>query len=920
MSSRLASLMLVCAIACQRSADPTSAPSPPPAKTPVAPSTVATAALAASEPIPTRRLPRDVEPLSYDLSLRVVPTEERFSGSAEVSLRLTRPRQVLWLHGKDLRVRSAQLLLPSGETLPATYAQRHDDGVASITLPRAVGPGNVKLSLSYDASLGTSEVGLYRVVDGGESYAFTQFEAIDARRCFPGFDEPAFKTPFRVSMTVKREHTAVANTLPLREEMLAGGFKRVTFAPTERLPTYLVAMAVGPLDVVTAPAIPTNAWRSRPLPLRGVAARGKGASLRTALAVTPGLVAELERYFGIAYPYDKLDLIAVPGQSGAMENAGAITFEERSLLMSANSASVEQERRVASTIAHEVAHQWFGNLVTMRWWDDIWLNEAFATWVGTKVHEQARPKDNAELKLLEWVQDAIKLDRLMSSRRIRQPIESTHDINGAFDDVTYGKGSQVLSMFERYVGAPAFQRGVRQHLQRFRFGTATLDDFLRALSEGSGKDIAPAFRSFLMQPGLPIVDVRVDCGGEKPVVRLAQSRFLPKGSTGDPRRLWSIPVCVRYETDGQVRSACTLLSQAEGTLALSERGCPAWVFPNADGAGYYLFGLSAADHEKLSRVAIHKLNVREQVALADSLYGAFESGRLSTPDVLAAFAPLASSPERSVGRRPMELVRTLRDHVVPEELAPRVEAYARRLYAARWARLGFDGARDRSPEQRVYRKELLAFLALDVRDPAVRKEALRRGFAYLGLGPDRKEHADVVSADLRETLMTVAAQEGGGKVFDLLARRLRASRDQAERLRTLRALGRAVDPTLARKALALVLDEAVAANEAAKFFEEQVPTREMRDVSWTWLQGSYDGVAARLPPTPFGQGMLPRRFEHFCTAKRGEEVGRFFAPRIEKLSGGPRNLKITQEMISLCAASAAAQRESARVFFAGMAP
>ena len=403
-------------------------------------------------------------------------------------------------------------------------------------------------------------------------YAYTQFESIAARDAFPCFDEPGFKIPFDTTLVVPAGDEAVANTHEI-ERKTEGGSLRVHFAPTLPLPSYLVAFAVGPLEIVPAPDVPPNAVRKRPLPLRGVTTKGHGKEIAYALAHAGEILAVLEQIFGIEYPYDKLDILAVPDKGGAMENPGAVTFADELLLFDEKTAPVWQKRAYASVVAHEFAHQWVGDLVTAAWWDDIWLNEAFATWIGSKAADTWDPKVEAKLELLEGIQGAIGADALVSARAIRQPIESNNDIENAFDSITYEKGGGVLSMFERWVGADTFQRGLHEYLSQHRFGNATADDFLSAESTASGKDVKTAFHTFLDQPGVPFVEAEVQCGDGGPRLHLKQSRYLPLGSTGDPNKTWQIPVCARYQTGKDVKEACVLLADHEGDIG-SRRQVP----------------------------------------------------------------------------------------------------------------------------------------------------------------------------------------------------------------------------------------------------------------------------------------------------------------------------------------------------------
>ncbi|HYZ89539.1 MAG TPA: M1 family metallopeptidase, partial [Myxococcales bacterium] len=447
------------------------AEAPPQAKPPEAP--------------PVLFLPRDVHPLHYALALRIVPEQDRFSGTAEIDVQLDQPRDVVWLHGRGLQVREATV----GDA-PARYEQVNPEGLARLVVQRPVGPGKTTLHLAWEREFDPQIVGLYRTQEAGRRYAYTQFEAVDARRAFPGFDEPDFKTPFDVTLTVPADEVAVANTLPVGEEQAGAGLKKIRFATTKPLPTYLLLWAVGPFDVKTPPPLPPSEARSRPLQVRGVAPRGRGAELDFALKTGGDLLLLLERYFGTEFPFEKLDHVAAPDYTyGAMENAGAILYREEILLFEPGVSADQTRTSIAGVMSHEMAHQWFGDLVTLRWWTDAWLNESFATWMGNRTVEEWDPSYGAWNAFLASVDRAMDQDALASARAVRQPLDDIKNVWNQFDSITYQKGGGVLAMFERYLGKERFRDGIRRYLRAHAYGGGDTDDLLDALSQAAGRDV-----------------------------------------------------------------------------------------------------------------------------------------------------------------------------------------------------------------------------------------------------------------------------------------------------------------------------------------------------------------------------------------------------------------------------------------------
>jgi len=470
------------------------------------------------------RLAQGVTPLHYDLALTVDPREERFSGVAKIRVKLDSSTRRFWLHSREATVETVSLDA-GGRTIAATWADG-GEGFAEVRLASAAPAGEATLTVNYDAPFNDSAAGLYHSESGGEKYAVTQFEALDARRAFPSFDQPSFKTPFAVSIVARAGDTVIANTTETGAEPAGEGLVRHTFRETLPIPTYLVAFAVGPYDVVQGPLLPKTAQREA-VQLRGVAVKGKGAQTRYALSITADLIAYFEEYFATPYPYDKLDFIAAPEFSaGAMENVGAIVYAEQAILMGPD-APVAQQRGIVTTHAHEIAHQWFGNLVTPAWWDDIWLNEAFATWMSYKAANAVFPDGGYEREIQLRAIAAMEEDSLSSARRIREPIVTESDIEDAFDAITYSKGGGVLAMAESYLGDDAFREGVRTHMRRFPHGVATSRDFFESLGQGSKRPGGGGGAGFVHRPQ--------PCAADRSAHRVPHGRWRPARATGAKR-------------------------------------------------------------------------------------------------------------------------------------------------------------------------------------------------------------------------------------------------------------------------------------------------------------------------------------------------------------------------------------------------
>ena len=858
---------------------------------------------------PEGKLPEGVRPIGYRLSLEVIPERDTFSGLAVIAIELDEPASKIWMHGQGLQVLSIHAER-EGARIAARWEQRTSDGVALVTLAELLPAGRSTLHIQYGATLDTPLQGLYRVRSQGETYAFTQFESISARLAFPCFDEPRFKTPFEVTLTVPGDHFVASNTPVDRAVRLPDGLQRVAFKRTPALPTYLLAWAVGPFDVLTGPEIPPGEGRPLPIRLRGIAAKGQGGQLEYALQQTGMFVETLEQYFGIPYPYQKLDLLAVPDfAAGAMENVGLITFREWLLLLDEEQATEGQRRAFAYVMAHELAHQWFGNLVTMPWWDDIWLNEAFATWMGDKVVEHLHPEYSSELSSLASAHRAMALDSLQSARSIQQPIETNHDIKNAFDAITYQKGGAVLDMFEHWLGEQTFREGIQLYLRRHQMRTATSNDLLTVLDEVSEREVATPFVSFLTQPGVPLVLASTEspsCESGPRRISLRQQRYLPIGSRGAEAQTWKIPLCVRHANG----TTCGLLAETQGHVDLP--GCPEWWMPNDDGAGYFRFSLSSSEWTTLRTKGLSKLSERGTMAVADSVVAEFDRGAMEPDALLSWFPAFVGSPVRQVATAPMGPLGFMMYEAAPAQTQDEVRAYARQLYRRRYSLLGWRARKADSSDVKLLRETLIRFMVMDLRDPQARDRAARLGRTYAGYRT--KERPGVVDPQLAGLVLAAAVQEGDEGLFDHLIGVLTESTDATTRNRILAALGHAEAPPLSKRALDLALDPRLRVNEITTVLGPQFRNPRTRQRAWQWLTESFDELEARLGSSQVGY--VPWFASSFCSEEAAAEVERFFEPRVAQLAGGPRNLAGALEAISLCAAKVKAHRPAVERAFA----
>src|SRR5687767_7376428 len=479
-------------------------------------------------PAAAQRLSDTVVPEHYTLWFAPDLAKETFRGRETIQAVVTQPTTSVTLHAADIQFGEVRIT-SGGRTQTARVTTDPKAETATFTVPQRLAEGPVTIAVTYTGILNDKLRGFYLSVANGRRYAVTQMEATDARRAFPSFDEPAYKATFDISLTVAAADTVISNGRQISDT--AGpepGTHTVTFATTPKMSAYLVAMLVG--DFVCreggADGIPIrNCSTPDKLPLTGFA-----------LSAAEQQVAFFNQYFGIKYPFGKLDIIGVPDfAAGAMENIGAITFRERILLVDPDRSSVDLRRNVASVIAHEIAHQWFGDLVTMKWWDDIWLNEGFATWAANKPLAAWRPEWRMELNATEETQAALGLDSLRSTRAIRTQVSTPDEINQVFDPIAYEKTSGVLNMIEAFVGAEPFRQGVSSYLKKYAYGNAAGEDFWTEMTRVTGKPVDKIMKSYVDQTGAPVISARLKNGpGSTSELTLTQQRFYGSPETAAP--------------------------------------------------------------------------------------------------------------------------------------------------------------------------------------------------------------------------------------------------------------------------------------------------------------------------------------------------------------------------------------------------
>ncbi len=873
-----------------------------------------TADNALEPPQPTLRLPRNFAPTSYEARLAIDPKKPTFTGSIAITGTVGMRSRVIWLHGRHLTIQKA--VARSGETeVPLVVTPKTESGEQDLLEVRADPPleaGEWTLAFDYGGEVGSLDTaGIFRQTVGDASYVYTQFEALYARRAFPCVDEPDSKVPWKLTLDVPKDLMAVSNT-PGTETPLDATTKRVEFEKTPPLPTYLVAFGVGPFEVVDAGKTKLGT------PLRVITLAKRSADAAWAAKTAAPILDGLESWFGGRLPYPKLDLLSIPLTVGfgAMENAGLITFTEGLILHDPAKVSKEREHRWVVVCAHEMAHQWFGDLVTMKYWDDIWLNEGFANWMEAKVTNAIDPTYHDELSELEMRNGALGADALVSARQIRQPIETADDILTAFDGITYNKGASILNMFEHYIGAETFRQGVRDYLQSKAFGNATSKDFVAAIADADGGkhgDIASAFATFLDRPGAPEITATKSCTG-KPRIELTQRRYVPPGAPSPPESgPWVIPVCVAFDNaNPRVRSkpargeACTLMSTTTATLDLPTKYCPRWVMPDVEGRSYYRSAYTVADAIALRDEAWPQLSSNERRAVYFDIKAAATAGKLPLQLALSFIPKLLIGDDRYTIASALSLPNGL-DHLVPDSLRPKYEYWMRTQFGPGAQAAGFVAKDTDTLDVESIREDLVGAVAWHGRDPALIAEAVKLARNWRDL-----------PQSIRGLVLSLAVDADAG-MFSRVLKDVYSETDRTRRREMFSALGAARDPGRHQRALALVLDPKLDIRETSGILFSGA-TEANHAAGRAFFKAHDKAIIERYPHdgTASRVSGFTYLFTATCKADQRDAVVSYVTKTFAPLAGGPRTVKQAIEGMDQCIARRAVLEPEIRAWLEGL--
>ncbi len=823
------------------------------------------------------RLPKTVVPVHYDIDLALDPESRRVDGFEVIDIEVREPTARVVLNADSIKVTRATI-----DKKPRSAIVTYDDDAETVTLTfqRPLPVGRHKLHLTFTGQIHKSGPGLYAVdyetEDGSKRLISSHLAPADARRMFPVWDEPALKATFALSVTLPRSYTAVSNMPIAREEPAGPGAKKISFQPTPKMSSYLVALTAGELERISA--------QVDGITVSVVTTAGKREQARFALNSAVEVLRYFNDYFGVKYPLPKLDLIAVPdGHVSAMEHWGAITFQDYRLLLNPATSSAYARREMFSLIAHEIAHQWFGNLVTMSWWDNLWLNEGFATWMESKVTERFHPRWRTWLSNSDEKQSAMRQDADGSAHPIHQPVRDKSAASEMFDDITYNKAGAVVRMLEGYLGPEVFRAGLRKYVSDYAYGNTTPADLWRALEAVSGKPVAAVATTFIEQRGVPLIITETKCLPDKQQRLVLRQEPFTINSSGQTAR-WMVPITVAPVSEQQ-RTAEVVLLRDETTEIPAGR-CGDAVKLNSGDTGYYRVEYDAAMRAALIK-SFPLLSPADRVNMLADAWALVQAGR-AEPTFYLDLVEQIGDDSRPVWDQVMRVFKEIDrlQYGRPERAA--FQAYARLKLRAVLDRVTWDAPRPDGDGTIALRAQLVQTLG-EFGDGEVLTEARHRFEVFV-------QKPASLRPGLREAVNRLAGMAADRDSYDTLLSLARKATTTKERDRYYLAAAGARDPALAREMLNLTLSKELPSSLLGRVMTTMAFDGGHADLVWGFLRKNFNKLADRQGSS-FREEFVPDFMKNFSDRSRAAELAAF-APA-HATSDGRAAAKRAEEQIKL---------------------
>jgi puromycin-sensitive aminopeptidase len=807
------------------------------------------------------RLPTTVAPERYEIRLTPDLSRATFAGEEKVVIQILEPVRQIMVNAAELEFQAVSIRRADGKVARGDAALDNENEQAMLEFPESLEPGRWELQLTFSGILNDKLHGFYRSTykdahGQDKTLASTQFESTDARRAFPCWDEPAFKAVFQVTLVVDEGLTAISNARILRENPLPGTRKRaVVFADSIKMSTYLVAFIVGEFEA-TEPVMVGSA------PLRVWSVPGKRHLAKFAQEIGSFSLSHFSRYYDVVYPGDKLDLIAIPDfASGAMENLGAITFRETALLVDEAKATRTELERVADVVSHENAHMWFGDLVTMRWWNGLWLNEAFATFMEMLAVDAWKPEWRRWDSFTVSRSAAMQVDGLKSTRPIEFPVEKPEEAAGMFDVLTYEKGASVLRMLEQYLGADPFRDGIRLYLRRHAYGNSETTDLWNALEDSTRQPARALMDTWIFQPGYPVVKVERD--GHGLVLSQQIFQYLQDGET--PERNWHVPIFLRAGTKRGLVHQTALLTDRQMGVELSDDAD--WVVVNAGGHGFYRVRYGAELMNALKQRLQTDVLPVERFNLLSDAWATTLNGLTSLTDYLSLVELLRE--ENDVNVWTAALISSHHMHRIFDDQQDRkFQERLRTILVPPVERLGWSPKEGETDLERQLRGELIGALGTLAGDQACQERARNLYSEY-------ERNPDSVERNLVPALVSILAHIGAGVEYEKFYARFKHAQTPQEETRYLFALGAFRQPDLIDRTLKMTVSGDVRTQNAPYLMRTILLNKDAREKAWSFMKAHWEEMLRQYP-----DNAIPRMCEGvvgLVTPQLEADVKSFFA-------------------------------------------
>lgn len=828
-----------------------------------------------------QRLPGTAIPSHYKLTLTPDLKNATFNGDETIDVNVPNATSDIVLNSADIDFGDVTVAA-AGKSQKATVSTDPKAEMATLKVAQPIPAGPATLHIAYKGILNDKLKGFYLSKTKERNYAVSQFEATDARRAFPSFDEPELKATFDISLVVDQGDTAISNGEIVNDQPGPGSGKHtITFSTTPKMSTYLVALLVGDFQCLKD--------SQDGIPIRVCAIPSQVEHGKWALEAAKHVLSYYDQYFAIKYPWKKLDLIALPDFSaGAMENTAAITYRDIALLADEKTASVGHLEEVASVDAHEMAHQWFGDLVTMAWWDDIWLNEGFATWMSSKPLNAWKPDWNVDLDDTQGTSASLNIDSAANTRPIHATAnEATTpaEISQLFDGIAYGKTAAVLRMLEHYLGEQTFRAGVNLYLKQHAYGNAKSADFWNAMTAASKKPVDNIMPTFVVQPGAPMLTIASHCAGNKTFLNISQARFfiqpdlLKKGTA----ELWEVPLCIKSATGGE---HCEVLTRKQQTLMLA--GCPAWSYVNGGGFGYFRSNYSPDMLSKLSAVAEKSLTPEERIMLLGDEWAMVRADQHPIGEYLDLISALRDDRTRQVVQTYLGPVSWIADRIASPADKDAYRAWVRNLLRPMVNELGWKPKPGEDVETRGLRASALAAMGTIGRDPRTLAAAKTLAEQYI-------KDPSSVDPNIAGVVLDLAALNGDEQLYDAYTAKMRAAKSPEEYFRYADALGDFRDPKLAERTLDAALSPEVRSQDMFTFLAGPMGNDETREMAWNFFKSHFAEIDKK------SGGGLGGGFggfvSFFCSANDKQDLQQWFQQHPDPT---PRAFRLGMERLNDC--------------------